>query len=150
MLTCFELSSKRITTEPQGNLRLFMKRSSAFSVSDFFKSLQKMYTSWQQLKRTVPRSIEGHLLRRAKPLFSDVGMHYIAKGNCAWGHGFRSLILACFFPHHFVGVDLPTGIRGQGRRMADGGWQQYIGSSDKEAGSGCRGFIWSVRRFGKV
>jgi len=62
-------------------------------------------------------------------------------------HSFRSFNLACFFPQlspiqsarRFVGVDLPTGIRGQGQ--ATGGWQQCIGSSDKEVGSGCRGFI---------
>lgn len=96
-------------------------------------------------KRTVPRSIEGsHLLRRAKPLFSDVGMHYIANGNCTWFSFIQSCLL---FPttiadssaRRFVGVDLPTGIRGQGQ--AAGGWQQCIGSSDEEVGSGCRGFI---------
>lgn len=38
------------------------------------------------------------MLKLAKPLFSDVGMHYIANGNCAWAHGFRSFIHALLFP----------------------------------------------------
>lgn len=85
-------------------------------------------------KRTVPRSIEGsHLLRRAKPLFSDVGMHYIQ--SCL----LFPTTIADSSARRFVGVDLPTGIRGQGQ--AAGGWQQCIGSSDEEVGSGCRGFI---------
>ena len=65
-------------------------------------------------------------------------------------------ILLAFFPQlspiqsarGFVGVDLPTGIRRQGQTASR--WQQCIGSSDKEVGNCCRGFIWSVRRFGKV
>lgn len=99
-----------------------MKRSSAFPFRISSKvPLENVYIV-ATTKRTVPRSIEGHLLRRAKPLFSDVGIHYVAKGNCTWGHGFRSFILACFFSnnYYFVGVDLPAGIRGQGRRMANG------------------------------
>jgi hypothetical protein len=136
ILICFELSSKRVATELRASLIVLRFRF-------LQKSLQKTYTLWQKLNGLFLGV--SKVVIRAKPLFSDVGMHYIANGNCTWFSFIQSCLL--FFPQlspiqsarGFVGVDLPTGIRRQGQ--AASGWQQCIGSSDKEVGSGCREFI---------